>query len=146
VLVIKNKKAFFEYFILETFSAGLKLVGSEVKSIRNHKVSIAESFCHIVDGEVFIKNMNIAEYSFSGPYTNHEPTRERKLLLHRKEISKLEKSLSQKGTTLIPLSIIITKTGLIKMEIGLAKGKKLYDKRETIKSRDNDRNLKRFLN
>lgn len=144
MVIIKNRKAFFEYFIIEEFNAGIKLQGSEVKSIRNHDVSIAESFCTITNGEMFIRNMSIQPYKFSGKHLNHELTRERKLLLNKQEILKIEKALKVKGLTIIPLSIIITSTGLIKVEIGLAKGKKLYDKRQTIKDRDNSRNLQKF--
>ena len=143
--IISNRKAYFEYFINDEFSAGIILQGSEVKSIRRGHVSFADSFCHIVNGEVFLKNLNIAENKFSGKYTNHEPTRPRKLLLHKSEISKIQKALTQKGLTLVPLKIWITSTGFIKIDIGIAKGKKLFDKRATIKARDNSRDIKKYV-
>jgi len=143
-LVIKNKKAYFEYFIEKEYEAGMQLTGSEVKSIRAKKLSIQESFCHIENGEVFVKNMNISEHAFAGPFGQHHPTRPRKLLLNRKEINRIKESLKQKGFTLIPLSVVINKKGLIKLNIGLAKGKKLYDKRESIKKRDTDRELSKI--
>lgn len=141
--IVKNKKAYFEYHILEEYVAGIQLVGSEVKSIKNSQVSIAESYCYITENQAFIKGMNVAEYKQSGKFTNHEPTRERRLLLNKKEIIKIEAELAQKGLTLIPLGIFTTATGLIKMKIGLARGKKLYDKRQSIKEKDIKRDLDR---
>jgi len=140
--ISKNKKAYFEYNILEKNTAGIQLQGSEVKSIRNGKVSISEAYCYILDGEIFIKGMHIAEYTEGGKHYNHKPLRDKKLLMKKKEITKLDKSLGEKGLTIIPLEVIITDTGLIKLEIGLAKGKHLYDKKQTIKLRDLDRDLK----
>lgn len=137
-----NKKAYFEYNILEKNTAGIQLQGSEVKSIRNGKVSISEAYCYILDGEIFIKGMHIAEYTEGGKHYNHKPLRDKKLLMKKKEIAKLDKSLGEKGLTIVPLEVIITDTGLIKLEIGLAKGKHLYDKKQTIKLRDLDRDLK----
>ena len=141
--IVKNKKAYFEYSIIEEYTAGIQLVGSEVKSIKNHQVSISESYCYISNEQAYIKGMNVAEYKQSGKYTNHEPARERKLLLNKKEIVKIEAQLAQKGLTLVPLGVYTTKTGLIKVKIGLAKGKTLYDKRNDIKKRDQERDLQR---
>jgi SsrA-binding protein len=140
-----NKKAYFEYHILEKSIAGLQLQGSEVKSIRAGKVSIAEAYCFVQDGELFIKGMHVAEYSEGGKHYNHQPLRDKKLLMKKKEILKLDKSLGEKGLTIIPLELIITDTGLIKLEIGLAKGKHLYDKRESIKAKDIKRDIQRSL-
>ena len=141
--IAKNKKAFFEYNILERYTAGIELKGSEVKSIKNAKVSLGESYCFIENGEIFIKNMHVSEHEQGGKTNNHNPVRDRKLLLKKKEISNLNDDVKQKGLTIIPLEVILTSTGLIKLSIGLAKGKKLYDKRETTKLRDLDRESKR---
>ena len=139
-----NRKAYFEYEILEKFTAGIILQGSEVKSIRANKVSINEAYCYIKDGEAFIKNMHISEYSKIGKFTNHDPIRDRKLLLNKKEISKLYGEIKQKGLTIIPLSIIFNDYGLIKLEIGLAKGKKLFDKRESARLKSINKQLKQL--
>ena len=144
VIINKNKKAFYEFTILEKIVAGIKLVGSEVKSIRRSNVSIGEAYCYIQNGEMFIKGMHIAEFKEGGKYNNHEPVRERKLLLKKKEILKLHEKLSQKGLTIVPLCVILTKTGFIKLEIGLAKGKNLYDKRQSIKDKDIKREMERI--
>jgi SsrA-binding protein len=141
--IVKNKKAFFEYNILERYTAGIELRGSEVKSIKNAKVSLGESYCFIENGEIFIKNMHVSEHEQGGKANNHNPVRDRKLLLKKKEIINLNDDVKQKGLTIIPLEVILTSTGLIKLSIGLAKGKKLYDKRETTKLRDLDRESKR---
>ena len=141
--MVKNKKAYFEYSISEEYVAGIQLVGSEVKSIKDNKVSIGEAYCYISDGQAYIKGMNVSEYKQSGKYANHEPARERRLLLNKKEILKIESQLTQKGLALVPLAIYTTKTGLIKVKIGLGKGKKLHDKRNTIKERDQERELQR---
>lgn len=140
-----NKKAFFEYNILEKNTAGIQLQGSEVKSIRGSKVSITEAYCYILDGEIFIKGMHIAEYTEGGKNYNHKPLRDKKLLMKKKEIAKLDKSLGEKGLTIVPLEVTITDTGLIKLEIGLAKGKHNYDKRESIKIKDLKRDMERNL-
>lgn len=142
MLIVKNKKAFFSYNILEKYICGIQLKGSEVKSIRLGDVNVSEAYCYIKNGEIYIKNMNITKYKEGGTHNNHEPLRERKLLLHKKEIIKLQEKSSQKGLTIIPLCIILSKTGFIKVEIGLGKGKNLFDKKETIKLRDLDRDLK----
>lgn len=142
-LITKNKKAFFEYQILEQFTAGIQLKGSEVKSIKANNVNMSESYCLIADNEIFIKNMHVSEHKQGGQHNNHEPLRDRKLLLKKKEITGLHDKVKQKGLTIIPLSIILSDTGFIKIEIGLAKGKHLYDKRASIKEKDIERDLKR---
>ncbi|MFW5707752.1 MAG: SsrA-binding protein SmpB [Bacteroidota bacterium] len=139
---IRNKKASFEFFLLEKFVAGMVLTGTEIKSIRAGKASINEAYCAFVGGELFVRNMNISEYEY-GTYHNHEPKRERKLLLTARELKKLESKLSEKGLTLIPTLLFINEKGLAKLEIALAKGKKLYDKRETLKQKDTKRDLER---
>lgn len=141
---IKNRKARFEYEILEKFTAGIVLRGTEIKAIREGKASIAESFCEFNErGELFVINMTIEEYAF-GNYYNHKPKAERKLLLNKRELKKLEKEVNVKGNAIIPLRLFVNEKGLAKIEIALGKGKKLYDKRETIKDRDNKRNLDRI--
>ncbi len=141
---ILNKKARFQYEILDKYTAGIVLSGTEIKSIRKSKASIAESFCEFNDrGELFVVNMTIEEYSH-GTYYNHKPKATRKLLLNRKELKKLEKEVQNTGLTIIPLKLFVTDKGFAKLDIALAKGKKLYDKRETIKDRDNKRNLDRI--
>lgn len=141
---IKNKRAKFEYEILDTYTAGIVLTGTEIKSIRDSKASIAESFCEFNDkGELFVINMTIQEYVY-GNYYNHKPKAERKLLLKKRELKKLEREVNVKGNTIVPLRVFITEKGLAKVEIALGKGKKLYDKRDTIKDRDNKRNLDRI--
>lgn len=140
---IQNKKARFLYEIIDTYTAGIVLTGTEIKSIRSSKASIAESFCEFNErGELFVINMTIEEYAF-GNYYNHRPKAERKLLLNRKELKKLLKEVQTSGLTIIPLRLFINDKGFAKVDIALAKGKKLYDKRETIKDRDNKRDLDR---
>jgi len=143
-IITQNKKAYFEYSILDKYTAGIQLMGTEVKSIKEQKVSISEAFCSIVDGEIFILGMYISDYK-KIKHTNHAPLRNRKLLLNRKEIDKLSKATKEKGLTIIPLSVFISDTGLIKIDIGLAKGKKTYDKRESIKEKDQKRELDRNI-
>ena len=138
---IINKKAKFEYEFLQTETCGIQLVGSEVKSIRGGKASISEGYCYFNNGELFVKGMNISDYGFG---SSHNTTRDRKLLLKRKELNNLENQLTN-GLTIIPYRLFLNDKGLIKMEIALARGKKLYDKRETIKNRDIDRDMKRDL-
>jgi SsrA-binding protein len=132
---IKNKKAFFEYQILERFVAGIQLQGSEIKSIRSGKTSIKEAYCYVKKDEVYIKGMHIAEYK-PASYNNHDPLRERKLLLQRTEIKKVVRKLNQQGLTLVPLKVFINERGYAKVEIALAQGKKLHDKRQSIKEKD----------
>ena len=138
---IVNKKAKFEYEFLQTETCGIQLVGSEVKSIRGGKASISEGYCYFNNGELFVKGMNISDYGFG---SSHDTTRDRKLLLKRKELNNLENQLTN-GLTIIPYRLFLNDKGLIKMEIALARGKKLYDKRETIKNRDIERDMKRDL-
>ncbi len=139
---LSNRKAYYEYNIEAKYIAGLVLSGTEIKSLRSGKASFADSYCIFHKGELFVKRLHISEYSF-GTIHNHEPLQERKLLLHKKELRKLENKMKEKGYTLIPLKIFIAANGFAKMEIGLGKGKKIYDKRETIKERENDRDIKR---
>lgn len=141
-LVIENRKATFEYIILDKFVAGIELIGTEVKSLRESKASISEAFCQIINNEIFIKGMHISEYK-EIKHTNHETTRDRKLLLNKKEINKLSKSVKEKGLTIIPLSIKLSDSGFFKIEIALVKGKKIHDKRESIKEKDVKRELER---
>ena len=143
--ITKNKKAYFEYQILDKYTAGIKLQGSEVKSIRAGKVSIVEAYCFIVNDEIFIKGMHVTEHKEGGKYNNHNPTRDRKLLMKKKEIIKLRENISQKGLTIIPLEVILTNTGFLKLEIGLAKGKNLYDKRNSLKEKDLKREIERNI-
>jgi SsrA-binding protein len=138
---IINKKAKFEYEFLQTEVCGIQLFGSEVKSIRQGKVSISEGYCYFKDGELFVKGMNISDYGFG---SFHETVRDRKLLLKRKELNGLESKLMN-GLTIVPYRVFLNDKGLIKVEIALAKGKKIHDKRESIKSRDLDRNMKREI-
>lgn len=140
---IKNKRARFEYELLEEYTAGLVLTGTEIKSIRNSKASIAESFCEFNErGELFTVNMHIEEYAF-GTRFNHRPKAQRKLLLNKKELKKLQREVQNTGLTIVPLQLFINEKGFAKLHIALARGKKLYDKRETIKDRDNKRDLDR---
>jgi SsrA-binding protein len=141
--IIKNKKARFNYEIIETFEAGLVLLGTEVKSLRNKKVSIQESYARIIDSEAFIIGMNIAEYEMGNRH-NHEPLRNKKLLLHKKEIIRLRSKLNEKGLSLIPLKLYF-KNGKVKCLLGLGKGKAMYDKRKTIQQRDLDRDMNREI-
>lgn len=140
---IKNKKAYFDYEILEKYTAGLVLTGTEVKSIRDGKVSLGDSYCYIREGEIFVKGMQIAEYKF-GNYYNHEPDRERKLLMQKREIKKLERKTKESGNTIIVQRVYFSRSGYAKMDIALAKGKKQYDKREAIKQKDAKRQMDRL--
>lgn len=141
---IKNKKASFEYYLLEVFSAGIVLTGTEIKSIRQGKASLKESYCAFTGHELFVRNMHIAPYDF-GSYNNHEPKRERKLLLTARELRKLKSKLDEKGLTLVPTRLFINEKGLAKLDIALAKGKKLYDKRDSLKQKDQQREMDRGL-
>ena len=141
---IQNKKARFLYEILDKYTAGIVLTGTEIKSIRNSRASIAESFCEFNEqGELFVINATIEEYAF-GNYYNHRPKAERKLLLNKKELKKLLKEVQNTGLTIIPLRLFLNDKGYAKLDIALAKGKKLFDKRESIKDRDNKRDLDRI--
>ena len=141
---IKNRAAFHEYFFDNKYVAGIVLTGTEVKSLRAGKASFNDSYCIIHKGEMWLKSLHIAEYTH-GTVNNHDPVRDRKLLLQKREINKIESKLKEKGYTLIPLLIFFNDKNLIKVEIGLGKGKKLHDKRETIKKRDVEREMKRFI-
>lgn len=139
---LSNKKAFYEYTIESTYVAGIVLKGTEIKSLRSGKASFNDSYCIFDHGELFVKSLHISEYSF-GSYTNHAPMQDRKLLLTKRELRKLDSKIKEKGYTIIPLKIFISEKGFAKVEIGLAKGKKSYDKRESIKERETDRDIKR---
>lgn len=141
---IKNKRATYDYAIGETFTAGIVLTGTEIKSIRLGKASLTDSFCFVADGEVWIKNMYVAEY-FYGTYNNHTERRDRKLLLNRKEIAKLEKNGKESGFSIIPLRLFINDRGLAKLVIGIGRGKKEYDKRQSIKEREDKLSMARAL-
>lgn len=141
---IKNRSAYHDYFIDDKYDAGMVLTGTEVKSLRDGRASFNDSYCFFNKGELFIRSLHIAEYSH-GTVNNHDPVRERKLLLKKRELQKLEAKIKEKGYSIIPLRIFFNERGFVKMEIGLGKGKKQYDKRETIKQRDTDRELKRYL-
>jgi SsrA-binding protein len=140
---IKNKKASFEYEFLETYEAGIVLKGTEIKAIRMSKASISEAYCLFDDGELWIKNMNISSYD-KGSFYNHDPLSARKLLLRKTELKKLQTNSKEKGLTMIALRLFTNERGYAKVEIALARGKKLYDKRESIKSKDNEREMQRI--
>lgn len=142
VLEISNRKAYHEYFFEAKYIAGIVLSGTEIKSLRTGKASFNDSYCVFNDGELFVKSLHISEYAF-GTYTNHQPLQERKLLLTKRELKKLESKIKEKGYSIIPLKIFLSDKGWAKLEIGLGKGKKIYDKRQTIKERENDRDIKR---
>ncbi|WP_143306666.1 SsrA-binding protein SmpB [Chitinophaga vietnamensis] len=139
---LKNRSAYYEYAIEDKYIAGLVLTGTEIKSIRAGKVSFNDAFCYFSKGELFVKSLHIAEYSH-GTYANHDPLRERKLLLTKRELKKIENKIKEKGYTIIPLRMFINEKSLAKMEIGVGKGKKLHDKRDTIKQRESERELRR---
>lgn len=137
---IENKRARFEYIILDRYTAGIQLFGTEIKSIREGKASLVDSWCAIEHGEIFVKQMHIAEYRF-GSFANHEAKRDRKLLLQRREIRKLEKARKDTGKTIIPLLLFINEKGLAKMEIALCQGKHTYDKRQSLREADDKREM-----
>lgn len=141
---IRNNKARFNYQVLEKLEAGISLSGSEVKSLRNGRASLEEAWALIRDGEVFLRDCNISPYPQAG-YAQHKPTRERKLLLHRRQIRKLQNKVTQRGLTLVPLSMYFNERGLVKLVIGLCRGKKLHDKRQDIKRKDQLREIARSL-
>ena len=141
--ITQNKKAHHDYFVLESYEAGIELCGTEVKSIRAGKVNLKDSWCNIVDGEIFVNGMHISPYDH-GNIFNRDPMRVRKLLMHKKEINKLFGTLQQQGLSLIPISLYF-KGSKVKVQVGLCKGKKLYDKRATIADRDAKRNIQRAL-
>lgn len=141
---IKNKRATFDYNITDTFTAGIVLTGTEIKSIRLGKASLVDTFCYVSNREIWVKNMYIAEY-FYGTYNNHEARRDRKLLLQKKEIAKLEKSGKESGYSIVPMRLFINDRGLAKLVIGIGRGKKEYDKRQSIKEREDKRNIARMF-
>ncbi len=141
---LRNRQAYHEYFIDAKYEAGMVLLGTEVKSLRAGRASFNDSYCLIHKGEIWIKSLHIAEYSH-GTVNNHDPLRDRKLLLEKREIKKIEAKLKEKGYTLVPLRIFFNEKNLAKIEIGLARGKKLFDKRESIKQKDVEREVKRYL-
>jgi len=140
---IKNKKAYFNYEIIDKLVAGMQLTGTEIKSIRMGKASLSDSYCLFKENELWVTNMRISAYD-QGSYNNHDPYRDRKLLLNRKELNKLEKQTREKGLTIIALRVFINETGYAKLEIALAKGMKKYDKREAIKKKDMKRDMERL--
>jgi len=139
---IRNKKASFEYHFLQTYAAGIMLTGTEVKSIREGKANFSDSFCVVLNNELFLKNMHVSEYK-EGSYNNHEPKRIRKLLLNKEEMRKIQNKLKEKGTTIIPVRLFFNERGIAKIEIAVARGKKLFDKRESLKEKDLKRQLSR---
>jgi SsrA-binding protein len=141
---IKNRQAYFEYFFDDKYVAGIVLTGTEVKSLREGKANFNDSYCIFHKGELWIKSFHISEYSH-GTVNNHDPIRERKLLLSKRELKKLQTKIKEKGYTIIPLRLFFNEKNLAKLEIGLGKGKKLHDKRETIKQRDTEREIKRYV-
>ena len=141
---IKNKKAWHDYEILDTFVAGIKLTGTEIKSIRAGKASLVDAYCYFTSGELYVKGMHVTEYDL-GTIFNHAPKRDRKLLLNRRELKKLEKNVKEKGLTIVALKIFIAESSYAKLEIGLARGKKEFDKREDLKKKDTRRQLDRVM-
>ena len=141
---IKNRRATFDYEITETFTAGMVLTGTEIKSIRAGKASLVDSYCVVDRGEVWVKGINISEY-FYGSYNNHSARRDRKLLLNRKEIDRLERSGREAGFTIVPLRLFINQRGLAKLVIGIGRGKKAYDKRQSIREREDRRSMARVM-
>ena len=140
-IIAENRKARFDYFIDETYECGIELLGTEVKSVKNGSISFPDSFAEIINGEIFVKNFHITEYSYSSIF-NHNPDRPKKLLLHKDEIKKIERKVTEKGYTLIPLNFYL-KNGRVKVSLGVCKGKKQFDKRATIKQRDINRDIQR---
>ena len=141
---IKNRRATYDYHIVDTFTAGIVLTGTEIKSIRLGKAGLTDTFCYMNNGELWVKNMYIAEYFF-GTYNNHAARRDRKLLLNRKELDRLDKDGKEAGFTIVPLKLFINERGLAKLVIGLARGKKEYDKRQSIKEREDKRDMARIM-
>ena len=135
---IRNRKAEFEYFLLTKYTAGIVLTGTEIKSIRAGKASFSDTYCGFTNNELWVLNLHISEY-LAGSYNNHEPKRERKLLLTKRELRKIQSKMNERGTTIIPTLLYINEQGYAKLEIALARGKKMYDKRESIKEKDNRR-------
>ena len=143
-VVIKNKRATFDYEIIDRFVAGIQLYGTEIKSIRDGKAGLSDTYCLFINGELWVKNMHIATYFF-GTYNNHDVRRDRKLLLTRRELKKLIRGTKETGFTIVPTKLFINEKGLAKLEIGLARGKKNYDKRESLKEKEDKRNIDRAM-
>ena len=143
-IVIKNRRASFDYEIIDTYVCGIVLTGTEIKSIRLGKASLVDCFCYFHNNELYVKGMNISEYDW-GTYNNHVPKRDRKLLLQRKELNKLQRSMQDKGLTIVGMKMFINERGLAKIQIGLARGRKNYDKREYIKEKDSKREMDRAM-
>ena len=144
VINIKNKRAEYEYYLMDTLTAGLVLTGTEIKSIRNGKASLADSYCMFKENELFVIGMHISEYD-KGTYNNHDPKRDRKLLLTARELRKMKNKVQEKGLTIIPVLLYVNEKGLAKLDIALARGKHYYDKRETLKSKDSKRDIEKQL-
>ena len=143
IINIKNKRAEFDFLLLDDYTAGIVLTGTEIKSIREGKASLADSYCSFKDNELFVIGMHIAEYA-QGTYNNHDPKRDRKLLLTARELRKLKNKVKEKGFTIVPVTLFINENGLAKLDIALARGKHYYDKRETLKTKDSKRELERM--
>jgi len=143
-ITIKNKKAAYQYFLMDSFVAGIQLTGTEIKSIREGKASLGEAYCAFEVDELYLKNAHISEYTF-GTYANHDPKRDRKLLLTRRELKKLHNKVKEKGFTIIPVQLFTNENGLAKLEIALARGKHYYDKRETLKKSDAKKDIHRMM-
>lgn len=143
-ILIRNKRATFDYELIDTYQAGIVLVGTEIKSIRLGKASLVDTFCFFIDGELWVKNMNISEY-FYGTYNNHLPRRDRKLLLTKRELNKIRRQTKDTGFTVVPTKLYINAKGLAKVEVAVAKGKKQYDKRESLKEKDDKRQMDRAM-
>jgi SsrA-binding protein len=141
---IKNKRATFDYALIDTYTAGIVLTGTEIKSIRAGKAGLTDTFCYFSNGELWVKNMHVAEY-FYGSYNNHAARRDRKLLLNKKELQKLQRGIKDPGFTIVPVRLFINEKGLAKLVVALAKGKKEYDKRESIKEKDDRRDMARMF-
>ncbi len=141
---IKNKRATFDYELVDTYTAGIVLTGTEIKSIRQGKAGLADTYCYFMRGELWVKGMHVAEY-FYGSYNNHDSRRDRKLLLNRKELAKLERATKESGFTIVPVRLFINEKGLAKLVIALAKGKKQYDKRQALKEKDDRREMDRMF-
>jgi len=142
VISIRNKRASFEYYLLEEFVAGLQITGTEIKSIREGKANLTDAYCNFKGEELYVINMHVAEYAL-GTHYNHEPKRDRKLLLNKRELRKIATKTKEKGLTMIPMELFVNEKGLAKLKFAIAKGKKLYDKRETLKTKDNKREMDR---
>ncbi|MBR1516638.1 MAG: SsrA-binding protein SmpB [Bacteroidales bacterium] len=141
---IRNKRATFEYFLLDEYTAGLVLTGTEIKSIRDGKANLADAYCVFIGNELFVREMHISEYRF-GSYLNHPAKRDRKLLLNRKELRKLQNRIKERGLTIVPVMLFVNPNGLAKLQIALARGKKFYDKRDSIKAKDAKRDMERQM-